>query len=141
MIASGTLTISSRPAAIDQARTWVTGYLVAGGASVEAVWAIEMALTEALANVIAHAYAGDDSQSIHLSLELHDGACEIEILDSGEPFDESTYTAPDLTEARAGGYGVHLIGELMDEVERTAPPEGGTRLRLVKRRWKEGAHD
>ena len=139
MIASGTLTIASRTTAIDQARTWVSGHLVPAGASADAVWAIEMALTEALANVITHAYAGDGSHDIHLSLELHADRCEIEIVDFGEPFDEATYAAPDFTEARAGGYGVHLIGELMDEVERTAIPAGGTRLRLVKRRWKEGS--
>jgi len=139
VIASDTLTIDSRTAAIDDVRSWVSGYLAPEGASPEAVWAIEMALTEALANVIAHAYGGDDSQPIHLFLELHADRCEIEIVDFGEPFDEATYSPPDLTEARAGGYGVHLIGELMDEVERTAIPDGGTRLRLVKRRWKEGS--
>ena len=141
MIASDTLTIASRTAAIDDARTWLTAFLVPAGASVEAVWATEMALTEALANVITHAYGGDESQKIHLSLELHDDRCEIVIVDSGRPFDESAYEPPDFTEARAGGYGVHLIGELMDEVERTVTPDGGTRLRLVKRRWKEGSHD
>jgi serine/threonine-protein kinase RsbW len=141
VIASGTLTISSRTAAIDDARTWVTGYLVPAGASADAVWAIEMAVTEALANVIAHAYGGDESQPINLSLQLHADRLELEIVDFGEPFDESTYTAPDFTKARPGGYGVHLITELMDEVERTGIPDGGTRLRLVKRRWKEGPHD
>ncbi len=137
MIASDMLTIASRTTAIDQARTWVGGHFVPAGASTDAVWAIEMALTEALANVITHGYAGDESQRIDLFLELHADRCEIEIVDFGEPFDESAYTAPDLTEARVGGYGVHLIEELMDEVERTATPDGGTRLRLVKRRWKE----
>lgn len=139
MIASDTLTIDSRTAAIDDVRTWVGGYLAPAGASPEAVWAIEMALTEALANVIAHAYDGDESKPIQLCLELHADRCEIEIVDFGAPFDEATYTPPDLTEAQTGGYGVHLIGELMDEVERTAIPDGGTRLRLVKRRWKEGS--
>lgn len=141
MIASGTLSIPSRTAAIDDARSWVGGYLAPAGASSDAVWAIEMALTEALANVIAHAYGGDESREIHLGLELDAERCEIEIVDFGVPFDASSYVAPDLDEARAGGYGVHLIEQLMDEVERTALPDGGTRLRLVKRRWKEGSHD
>ena len=136
MIASDTLTIASRTSAIDDARSWVGRYLVPAGASADAIWAIEMALTEALANVITHGYGGDDSRSIHLFLELHADRCEIEIVDFGEPFDESAYTAPDLAEPRAGGYGLHLIGELMDDVERTMTPDGGTRLRLVKRRWK-----
>jgi len=139
VISSDTLTIPSRTTAIDDARRWVSGHLEPAGASTAATWAVEMALTEALANVMAHGYGGDESRSIHLSLQLHADRLELEIVDFGEPFDEAAYTAPDLSEARAGGYGVHLIRELMDEVERTATPDGETRLRLVKRGWKEHA--
>ena len=137
MIASDTLTIASRTTAVDGARRWVTGHLAPAGASADVVWEVETALTEALANVIMHGYRGDDSQLIHLSMQLHADRLEIEIVDFGEPFDEGAYTTPDLTEARSGGYGVHLMRELMDEVERTATPDGGTRLRLVKRGWRE----
>jgi anti-sigma regulatory factor (Ser/Thr protein kinase) len=137
VIASDTLTIASRTTAIDEARRWVAGHLAPAGASADLVWEVEMALTEALANVITHGYRGDDSQLIHLSLQLHADHLEIEIVDFAEPFDDSAYTPPDLTDARSGGYGVHLMRELMDEVERTAIPDGGTRLRLVKRRWRE----
>jgi serine/threonine-protein kinase RsbW len=139
VIVSDTMTIASRTTAIDGARVWITGHIVPAGASADAVWEIEMAVTEALANVITHGYGGDESQHIHLALEVHSDRVEIEIVDAAEPFDESAYEAPDLDEPRTGGYGVELIGELMDEVERTATPDGGTRLRLVKRRWKEGS--
>ena len=137
MIASDALTIPSRLAAIEEARGWATAHLVAAGASADAIWAVEMALTEALANVITHGYAGDESQRIELALQLHDDRLELEVVDFGEPFDESSYQPPNLEEASAGGYGVHLMRELMDEVDRSAAPDGGTRLRLVKRRWRE----
>ena len=137
MIASGSLTIPSRTTAIDDARRWSTGHLSAAGASAEAVWAVELALTEALSNVIRHGYAGDETQQIELELELHDDRLELRITDFGAAFDEDAYTEPDLDASPAGGYGVHLIGELMDEVQRTATTGRGTCLRLVKRRWKE----
>lgn len=138
MIVSDTMTITSRVTAIDDVRVWIDGHIVPAGASGDAVWAIQMALTEALANVIAHGYGGDESQTIHLALEVHEDRVEIAIVDAAEPFDEATFKTPDPSEPRAGGYGLQLIGELMDEVERTVTPDGGTRLRLVKRRWKEG---
>ena len=138
MIVSDTMTIPSRTTAIDDVRVWVDGHVIPAGASTDAAWAIQMALTDALAYVIIHGYGGDESQSIHLALEVHEDRIELAIVDMAEPFDEAGYEGPDLAEPRAGGYGLHLIGELMDEVERTAMPDGGTRLRLVKRRWKEG---
>ena len=137
MIACGTLTIQSATTAIDDARRWARGHLEPAGASEDAIWAVEMALTEALANVIEHGYGGDESQAIELSLELHDDRVELLIVDFGKPFDPAAYRPPDLDAAQSGGYGVHLIAELMDEVERTQPDGRGTHLRLVKRRWRE----
>lgn len=137
MISSGTLTIPSRTSAIDDARRWAAAHLASAGASANVVWEVEMALTEALANVIVHGYAGDESGTIALALSLEEGGLELEIVDHGEPFDESGYAPPDLADVRAGGYGLHLIEELVDEVDRVAMPDGGTRLRLVKRRWRE----
>ena len=137
MIASDTLTIPSRTTAIDDARRWARSQLAAAGASEESIWAVEMALTEALANVMEHSYRGDESQRVELALELHEDRLELTIVDFGEPFDAGSYRPPDLDAAQAGGYGVHLIHELMDEVERTQPDGQGTNLRLVKRRWRE----
>jgi len=137
VIVSDTLTIASRTTAIDDARRWASGHLAPAGASADAIWAVELALTEALANVIEHGYGGDESKRIDLSLELHFDRLELEIVDFGEPFDPAGYLPPDLDAARAGGYGVHLIEQLMDEVDRTPVPDRGTRLRLVKRGWRE----
>jgi serine/threonine-protein kinase RsbW len=136
VIASGALTIPSRTTAIDEARRWVTAHLAPAGADPESIWALEMALTEALANVIEHSYGGDESQRIDLLLEVHDDRVELVIRDFGEPFDERAYRPPDLDAAPAGGYGVHLVNELMDDVERLEHEGRGTRLRLVKRDWK-----
>lgn len=135
MIVSDSLTIPSRITAIDEARRWATAHLA--GASRDAVWAIEMVLTEALSNVMRHAYAGDEEQLVELTLEVCDEQVVLEIVDLGEPFDPRRYTPPDLDASPTGGYGVHLIGELMDEVDRAPAGDRGTRLRLVKRGWRD----
>lgn len=136
MIVSSTLTIPSRAGAVDDARRWVAGHLEPAGATADAIWEIQLALTEALANVIKHAYAGDESQRIELALRADDDRVEIEIADSGAPFDAASYIPPDLEAASTGGYGVHLIDELMDEVDRQPAGDRGTRLRLVKHGWR-----
>lgn len=136
MSVTDTLTISSRTAAIEEARRWAAAHLRSEGASDDAVWALELVLTEALANVIRHAYRGDETKRVELFLHV-DLDLELELLHSGEPFDAETYTPPDLDAAPAGGYGLHLIDALMDEIEQTSTADRRTRLRLVKRRWKE----
>lgn len=135
---SGERTIPSRLPLIDDARRWLTEHSKAAGFDDEIVWEIELALTEALANVIEHAYGGEPDCEIRLSVEVDDECLRITIVDWGRAFDESSYAVPDLSEARASGYGVHLISQLMDEVLRQASP-GENRLSLVKYR-KERPH-
>ena len=137
MTVTGELRIPSRTTAIDGARGWVTGHLKPRGATDDAVWEIEMAVTEALANVMKHAYGGDETQVVDLRLRADDEQVEIEIADDGIPFDPAAYVPPDLDASPTGGYGVHLIESLMDVVERRPNGERGTIIRLVKRGWRE----
>jgi anti-sigma regulatory factor (Ser/Thr protein kinase) len=126
------LTIQSRFAAIDDARRWVGGHL--SGRCDEDMWAVELVLTEALSNVIRHGYGGDETRAIELALTVDGDRLELVIDHAGEPFDPSGRPRPDLAVPREGGYGLHLIEELVDELH-----QEGTCLRLVKRRWKEQA--
>jgi serine/threonine-protein kinase RsbW len=131
---TASLEIPSRSPAIDDARVWMSGYLRAAGASDDLVWECELALTEALSNVMRHAYEGKPDRHILLSLLLRDDELEVDIDHDGEPFALEEYREPDLDAAPAGGYGLHLIRELMDDVEQLDAPVSGTRLRLTKRR-------
>jgi serine/threonine-protein kinase RsbW len=130
---SATFDLPSRTPAIDDARVWLSSHLRAAGASDDLVWECELALTEALSNVIRHAYKGDESRHIALTLRLDDAQVEIEVVHQGEPFDPRAYSEPDLDAAPSGGYGLHLIQQLMDDVEQSEAPGSSTRLRLVKR--------
>ncbi len=131
---SSALEIPSRLAAIDDARIWMTGHLRDAGASDDLVWECELALTEVLSNVIRHAYGGDESRSIALSLRLREQELEVDVLHDGVAFSNEGYREPDLDAAPVGGYGLHLIRELMDEFEQVEGPGSSTRLRLTKRR-------
>ena len=131
---SASLEIPSRGPAIDDARVWMSGYLRAAGASDDLVWECELALTEALSNVMRHAYKGEPDRSILVSLQLREGELEVDIDHDGEPFAPEAYREPDLDASPVGGYGLHLIRELMDDVVQVDAPGSGTRLRLTKRR-------
>ncbi|RME46512.1 MAG: ATP-binding protein [Chloroflexi bacterium] len=129
-----TLVIHSRLAAVAEARRWASDHVRAAGFDNDVVFAVELALSEALTNVIEHAYAGDETQEIRLSLAIDDEKLRLTIRDFGRKFDLSSYQSPNLDVPAEGGYGVYLIHQLMDEVNYDTSPAQGTRLSLVKYR-------
>ncbi|MFQ5854657.1 MAG: ATP-binding protein [Anaerolineae bacterium] len=129
-----TLVIQSRPGRIADARQWAAQQTRAAGFGEDAVFAVELALGEALANVVEHAYDGDEAQEIRLTLVVDGEKLCLTIRDYGRKFDQASYTPPDLDVPAEGGYGVYLMHELMDEVTYDSSPPEGTRLSLVKYR-------
>jgi serine/threonine-protein kinase RsbW len=80
-----------------------------------------MALDEALANVVEHAYTYDCYQDVEIRVCLFPDKLEILITDQGRIFDGNKMPLPDLKEhieqRKVGGLGRYLMNTLMDEVE------------------------
>lgn len=128
------LIIKSQLDRIPEARHWAARQARIAGFGEEAVSAVELALTEALANVVKHAYGGDEDQEIRLCLVIDDEKLSLTIRDFGRRFDPASYSPPDLNVPAEGGYGVYLMHQLMDEVTYDTSPPTGSRLHLVKYR-------
>ncbi len=82
---------------------------------------IEIALEEALVNIINYAYR-DRIGDVKVSCRVDDESCFIiEIEDTGQPFDVLSVNQPDLSdnisERKVGGLGIHLIRNLMSDVQ------------------------
>ncbi len=98
---------------------------------------LKMAVDEACTNVIEHAYAGESEQPVEIAMILSRDKLTIRIRDKGQKFDEKAYREPDLIEyartKKSGGFGVHIMRKLMDEVAyRTTG--GYNECRMVKYR-------
>ena len=128
------LSVDSRLEAIDAARTWVTERVRAAGANDDTVGEIELALTEALANVIEHGYEGDQTQKMEVGVEVEADRLRISVRDWGRQADPAAFESRDLDDPGDGGYGVFLMEQLMDDVSREPQPDGGTLLILTKQR-------
>ncbi|MBQ3733586.1 MAG: SpoIIE family protein phosphatase [Bacteroidales bacterium] len=81
---------------------------------------LDLALEEALANVIMYAYPEGEKGEVTLTANVADNAICMEIKDKGMPFNplqqqEANLDVP-LKERQIGGLGIHLIKEIMDEV-------------------------
>lgn len=103
----------------------------------ETVWfgRLQLAVTEAFANIVKHAYRSKAGRPIELRAEMHRKGLIIELADQGESFDPVEASHLDLTGKQESGYGLFIISESVSEVSylprRT--PQGWNRLRLFKR--------
>ncbi|MEL6822570.1 MAG: ATP-binding protein, partial [Calditrichota bacterium] len=91
-----------------------------------------LAVDEAVANIIRHAYKGADDKPINVFCDVHEDRLQIVLQDFGEEVDTNVVKSRDLDDVRPGGLGVHLIQSVMDEMEFSYSKEEGNKLRLVK---------
>jgi len=111
---------------------------VVGLSERECRW-VTLAVDEALANIIRHAYLNRRGQPIQLSCRRlgprgsgrHHTRLEFILADRGRGVDPAELRARPLDDLRPGGLGMHFIGEIMDEVEYKRGA-GRNQLRLVK---------
>jgi serine/threonine-protein kinase RsbW len=95
--------------------------------------AIELALSEALANAVVHGAKCDASKIVECDIACDENrSLLIVVRDPGEGFDPTTVPSPvrgqNLYSGR--GRGVYLINQLMDEVKYL---KNGTEIRMIKR--------
>ena len=126
------LIIQSQIDAIAGVRHWAVQHARQAGFDSEAIFGIELAVGEALTNIIRHAYRGQAGHEIHLSLTIDETRLHLTILDFGHKFDPADHPPPNLEIPSEGGYGVYLIEKVMDEVTYHTSLPQGTRLELVK---------
>jgi anti-sigma regulatory factor (Ser/Thr protein kinase) len=98
-------------------RSWIDGFDIAGDVADRVVLAVD----EACANAIRHAYEGKCDRSVELSLQAAQEYLEFRVCDQGVPcepgqVERRTLEAPDPRTVQPGGLGVQLMYEVFDEV-------------------------
>ncbi len=96
---------------------------------------VVLAIDEALANIMEHAYPEDPELRIQLEMRHEQDRFVFVLEDEGEFFDPTRAPLPDLKEhaaqKRDGGLGIYLFTTLL-ETTHEVRPSGGNRLRLEK---------
>jgi anti-sigma regulatory factor (Ser/Thr protein kinase) len=117
---------------------WVERCCGEAGMPTDLPFQLALALDEAVANVIGHAFAGQaPPHRIEIELDITDTAAVATVIDNGRAFDPSEAPEPDvslpLDKRDPGGLGILLIRRMVDRVEyrRTG---NENRLRLEKSR-------
>jgi serine/threonine-protein kinase RsbW len=98
---------------------------------------IELALTEAVTNVLDHAKDGDDYE---VSAGIDDRLCVIEVVDRGGGFDSDVLGRDDAHVDAEDGRGIQLMRALVDKVTFDNVPRVGTVVHLEKKlEWHENS--
>jgi len=92
---------------------------------------ITLAVDEALANIIRHAYKNRYDQEIEVYCQAGANRIEFRLVDRGEPADLAKICAAPMDAETLSGRGTHMIRSIMDEVCYEQVP-GGNQLRLSK---------
>lgn len=97
------------------------------------VYLVELAISEICTNIIKHAYAEAEGH-ITGHITLLENGVQLDFYDMGEGFDPSTVPQPqsDPRELMEGGYGLHIVRQIMDVVSYEHHPERGNHWHLIK---------
>lgn len=114
--------LPAEPESVTHARHGLERWLEQGGEGSEDVFALKVAVSEACANAVEHAYGPEPGRTFHLHAERSQDAVVVEVSDRGR------WRQP---RGAQRGLGLRMIRQLMDsvEIERTS---AGTLVRMRK---------
>ena len=132
-----TLDVPSTTENLAMIREFVTRVAAQAGLNDAEVGQLELAVDEACANVIEHAYGDDKTKQVMVRAVFDEDALRIHVIDTGKGFDPTQVQEQELKDLiakrRTGGLGMRLIKTLMDEVHYDIEPGKKNELRMVKK--------
>lgn len=128
------LFLPSRLDSVEQAAIEADAFAKKIGFPDEAIYAIDMAVREAVANAVKHGNLLDETKQVEMTFEDIPKGLEITIRDFGAGFAIDDIPDPTNPEnlLKASGRGILFMRNFAEEVEWTNHPEGGTIVKLCK---------
>ncbi len=129
--------LPSRVESVDQAAQAATEFATAAGFDEAALYAVDMAVRETVANAVKHGNEFDETKPVEIAFEdLPEEGLRITIRDFGKGFAVSEI--PDPTDAenllKASGRGILFMRSFMDAVEWSNAAGGGMIVKMLKKR-------
>ena len=130
------LSLPSRIETVAAAAAAVAEFVSRTGVSEDAAFGIDMAVREAVTNAVVHGNSQDEDKLVDIVLISSPDAVEISVHDQGPGFNPNEVPDPTADEniLKTSGRGIFFMRSFMDEVDWFLPPEGGTTVRMLKRR-------
>lgn len=130
------LALPSRIEAIEDATVAADEFIARSGIEPDALFGIDMAVREAVTNAVLHGNQQDEAKIVSIQFKRTATGLEITVRDEGQGFNPEC--VPDPTEQqnllKTSGRGILFMRTFMDEVEWSRHPDGGTIVRMLKKR-------
>lgn len=126
--------ITSKIESIDDAVVRTVDFAKDLGFDEDAIFGIDMAVREAVANAVKHGNKLDETKQVDISLSNTDQGLEIVIRDFGEGFKVEDVPDPTNPEnlLKANGRGILFMQNFVDSVEWHNHPAGGMIVKMTK---------
>jgi sigma-B regulation protein RsbU (phosphoserine phosphatase) len=115
------LTLPNDVNTIPQLNEFLDTFCEEAGVDMETTMSLNLAMEEAVVNVMDYAYPEGTEGSVSIEARLDDAGITFVITDNGIPFDptakEDADTTLPLDERNIGGLGIFLTRQIMDEIE------------------------
>lgn len=135
---SFTLHVPSSSENLAMIRSFVSEIAARATLSEEEAALLAVAVDEACANVIEHAYGHDASKQVTVRATIDEEQIRIDVIDQGKGFDPDAVKPKDprvlIKERASGGLGIGLIQRIMDEVKYHVVPGEKNELKMIKKR-------
>lgn len=130
------LTLASRIDSIAEAATVAGQVATRLGFGDEAMFGIDMAVREAVTNAVLHGNQQSDEKFVEVVFANSLKELTITVRDEGAGFDPEAVADPTAEQnlLKVSGRGILFMRNFMDAVEWMHHPEGGTVVRMTKRR-------
>jgi serine/threonine-protein kinase RsbW len=133
-----TATFPARLDSLAAISEFVTRAAEAAGLDARAVYAVQLAVEEACANIIEHAYGGEGRGDIECTCRVNENGLTVILRDYGRPFNPTSVPEPDLyaslEDRKIRGLGLYFIRQLMDQVRFEFTADSVKVLTMVKRK-------
>jgi sigma-B regulation protein RsbU (phosphoserine phosphatase) len=124
---------------IPQLAAFVDEFCESCGIDMSTTMSLNLALEEAVVNVMDYAYPAGSNGDVHVEAETEDGMLIFVIRDNGIPFDPTKSGEVDTTlsaeERPIGGLGIHLVRTIMDTI--TYSRTNGQNILTLKKKLKK----
>ena len=115
------LTLHNDVQEVPQLASFIDEVAEACGIDMATTMSLNLAMEEAVVNVMNYAYPAGTVGNVDIDAEFDDGKLTFILSDSGTPFDPTQTGEPDLTldaeDRPIGGLGIFLVRQIMDSVE------------------------
>ncbi len=133
------LTVTSAPSNLATVRKAIESFADANRFDQKGVAEIGLCVNEAVANIIRHAYRGNETRPVHVTAQIEDrdgGRIVISLRDWGNGVDPSSLPHRAYDPLEPGGVGLICLQQWMDTVTYTPQSGGGMLTTMTRRRMR-----